>query len=69
LIGDALPIFNTPDTLRGRTSASDRNQPSSERYRSIPVWLPKSWLLRTGWRKYGLIRVREVPSSGLADAA
>jgi hypothetical protein len=39
-----------------------------EEYRPIPVWLPKSWLLRTGWRKYGLIRVREVPSSGLADA-
>src|SRR5690242_5194802 len=28
-----------------------------DEYKPIPVWLPKGWLLRTGWRKYGLIRV------------
>jgi hypothetical protein len=33
-----------------------------DEYRPIPVWLPKSWLLRTGWRMHGLIRMREVPS-------
>jgi REP element-mobilizing transposase RayT len=33
-----------------------------DEYRPIPVWLPRSWLLRTGWRMHGLIGVREVPS-------
>jgi REP element-mobilizing transposase RayT len=32
-----------------------------ETYQPIPVWLPKTWLLREGWRRYGLIGVREVP--------
>jgi REP element-mobilizing transposase RayT len=32
-----------------------------ETYKPIPVWLPKTWLLREGWRMYGLIGVREVP--------
>jgi len=30
-------------------------------YQPIPVWLPKTWLLRTGWKMHGLIGVREVP--------
>jgi MFS family permease/REP element-mobilizing transposase RayT len=30
-------------------------------YQPIPVWLPKTWLLREGWRRYGLISMREVP--------
>jgi REP element-mobilizing transposase RayT len=32
-----------------------------ETYQPMPVWRPKSWLLREGWRMYGLIGVREVP--------
>jgi REP element-mobilizing transposase RayT len=32
-----------------------------ETYQPIPVWLPKTWLLRTGWKMHGLIGVREVP--------
>jgi putative transposase len=34
-----------------------------EEYKAIPVWRPKSWLLREGWRRYGLIGAREVPSA------
>jgi REP element-mobilizing transposase RayT len=30
-------------------------------YQPVPVWLPKTWLLRTGWKMYGLISVRVVP--------
>jgi REP element-mobilizing transposase RayT len=30
-------------------------------YQPIPVWLPKTWLLRTGWRMHGLIGLHEVP--------
>ena len=30
-------------------------------YDPLVVWLPKSWLLREGWRRHGLIRMDEVP--------
>ena len=32
-------------------------------YDPIPVWLPKTWLLREGWRRHGLVSTREVPSA------
>jgi hypothetical protein len=32
-----------------------------ETYKSMPVWQPKTWLLREGWRIYGLIGAFEVP--------
>jgi REP element-mobilizing transposase RayT len=31
-------------------------------YEPLPVWEPKTWLLREGWKKYGLISSTEVPS-------
>ena len=30
-------------------------------YEPLPVWKPRSWLLTTGWRMYGLIGTHEVP--------
>jgi REP element-mobilizing transposase RayT len=38
-------------------------------YEPMVVWLPKTWLLREGWRRHGLIRCREVPSTPRARAA
>ncbi len=35
-----------------------------EGYDGPVVWLPRSWLLRVGWRKYGLISAFEVPGQG-----
>ena len=32
-------------------------------YKSMPVWQPKTWLLREGWRLYGLIGAYDVPSA------
>lgn len=32
-------------------------------YDPMIVWLPKTWLLQSGWRRYGLIDCREVPST------
>jgi REP element-mobilizing transposase RayT len=32
-------------------------------YEALVVYLPKTWLLRVGWQKHGLIRTSEVPSS------
>ena len=45
-----------------------------ETYEPLAVYLPKSWLLREGWRMYGLIGFRHVPSTkqlplARADAA
>ena len=31
-------------------------------YDAMAVWLPKTWLLQSGWRRYGLIDCHEVPS-------
>jgi len=31
-------------------------------YDPLVVYLPKTWLLREGWRKHGLVGFREVPS-------
>jgi REP element-mobilizing transposase RayT len=30
-------------------------------YKELWVWLPKTWLLREGWKRHGLIRTDEVP--------
>ena len=30
-------------------------------YLPLIVWLPKTWLLREGWRRHGLISIDEVP--------
>jgi REP element-mobilizing transposase RayT len=30
-------------------------------YEALVVWLPKTWLLREGWRRHGLISMEEVP--------
>jgi REP element-mobilizing transposase RayT len=35
--------------------------PLPPRYRSLIVWFPKTWLLSTGWRRYGRISTHEVP--------
>jgi REP element-mobilizing transposase RayT len=35
-------------------------------YQPLVVYLPKTWLLRVGWRRYGTVPFREVPSSAIA---
>jgi len=37
-------------------------------YDPLIVWLPKTWLLREGWRRHGLVRMDEVQGP-LANAA
>jgi REP element-mobilizing transposase RayT len=36
--------------------------PLRDTYEPLVVYFPKTWLLREGWRKHGLIRTDEVPS-------
>jgi putative transposase len=33
-------------------------------YRGMIVWFPKSWLLRVGWRRHGLVSITETPGGG-----
>ena len=35
-------------------------------YEPIPVYVPRMWLLREGWRRHGLISTHEVPGSSAA---
>jgi REP element-mobilizing transposase RayT len=37
--------------------------PLRETYLPLVTYLPKTWLLREGWRRHGLIRFDEVPSA------
>ena len=32
-------------------------------YEPLPVWEPKTWLLREGWKKHGLLLSTEIPSA------
>ena len=38
-------------------------QPSSPDYEALWVWLPKTWLLKVGWRRAGPISVHDVPAA------
>lgn len=33
-------------------------------YDGMFTWLPRTWLLKVGWRRWGLISIHEVPGSG-----
>jgi hypothetical protein len=61
-----------PQALRPRSSAigatfDERTETPfaawkpRETYQPIPVRMPRTWLLSTGWRRYGLVGLREVP--------
>ncbi len=41
--------------------------PRRETYDPLHVWLPKTWLLKTGWRRHGLIKTGEVPGGQHAE--
>jgi REP element-mobilizing transposase RayT len=40
-----------------------------EDYEPLPVWSPRCWLLKEGWRKHGLISTTEIPSHKVEVAA
>jgi REP element-mobilizing transposase RayT len=37
-------------------------------YDPLVVYFPKTWLLRVGWRQYGTVPFREIPSRGIVAA-
>ncbi len=63
--------FSTGVTFVGWGEHGDRAAPWTwpETYQPLVARPPRSWLLRIGWRRHGLISVSETPSSGIAGAA
>ena len=53
-----MALFEGWKELDGAT----KSWPLRDTYDPLVVYLPKTWLLREGWRRHGLIRVGEVPS-------
>ncbi|MBA3541005.1 MAG: hypothetical protein H0T79_15450, partial [Deltaproteobacteria bacterium] len=41
--------------------------PRRETYEPLCVWLPRTWLLKIGWRRHGLIKTGEVPGGQHAE--
>jgi REP element-mobilizing transposase RayT len=55
--------FSTGATFGGwkELENSDVMWPLRDTYAPLAVYYPKTWLLREGWRRHGLIRTTEVP--------
>jgi REP element-mobilizing transposase RayT len=58
--------FSTAISFDGWRDLEGPDSPAS--YEPLPVWQPKTWLLREGWRMYGLIGTRETPGKQRALA-
>jgi REP element-mobilizing transposase RayT len=47
-----------------------KERPEGKRFKIPPeyegswIWLPRTWLMTTGWRRYGLISIHEIPGGG-----
>jgi REP element-mobilizing transposase RayT len=61
--GFAADPFSTGPSFTGWNRQIDDDWPAT--YEPLPVWEPKTWLLREGWRMYGLIDPDAVPGKGL----
>jgi REP element-mobilizing transposase RayT len=53
--------FSSAPSFDGFRDIDARSIVWPERYVPLPVWEPRTWLLTTAWKKYGLIRHNEVP--------
>ena len=59
LRGFAIDPFSSAISFDGWREPLDVSWPPT--YEPLPVWKPRTWLMTTGWRMYGLISVHEVP--------
>ncbi|HSN30537.1 MAG TPA: transposase, partial [Kofleriaceae bacterium] len=55
----AIDPFSSAIAFDGWTEPIDEHWPAT--YTPLPVRAPRTWLLATGWRRYGLVDPREVP--------
>jgi putative transposase len=53
--------FSSAPSFDGWRDIDIREVRWPETYVPLPVWEPRTWLLREGWRRHGLIRSTEVP--------
>jgi REP element-mobilizing transposase RayT len=60
--GWRLDPFSSAPTFKGWRDLDASTIAWPTTYEPLPVWEPKTWLLREGWKKYGLILSTEVPS-------
>jgi putative transposase len=58
--GTAIDPYSTGITFGGWKDASPI-QRFDKRIGILPVWIPRTWLLRDGWQGHGLVRTYEVP--------
>jgi putative transposase len=59
--GWRIDPFSSAPSFDGWRDVEAREATWPETYVPLPVWQPRTWLLRDGWRRYGLIRSTEVP--------
>lgn len=53
--------FSTAPSFQGWKDVDASSLLWPETYLRLPAWQPKTWLLREGWKKHGLLRTTEVP--------
>ena len=53
--------FSSAASFDGWRDLADPRAAFPDSYEPLPVWKPKSWYLKAGWRQYGLVRTTEVP--------
>lgn len=60
--GWRLDPFSSAPTFTGWRDVDATAVSWPATYEPLPVWEPKTWLLREGWKKYGLLVSTEIPS-------
>jgi REP element-mobilizing transposase RayT len=66
--GWKIDAFSSASTFPGWSDVDVTALGWPSTYEPLPVWEPKTWLLREGWKKYGLLRSTEVPSAKRVSA-
>ncbi len=61
--GWRLDPFSSAPTFTGWRDLDAATLAWPVTYEPLPVWEPKTWLLREGWKKHGLISSTEIPSA------
>lgn len=59
--GWRIDPFSSGPSFDGWQDLDVRGAELPATYVPLPVWEPRTWLLREGWRRYGLIKTTEVP--------
>ena len=58
-----VDLFSSAPTFDGFADFDPRAVEWPPTYLPLPVFQPRTWLLSTGWKQFGLVRTTEVPSA------